>query len=201
MTDREREVPEERVPEAKVGAVVDDADWREVPSGAKHSSTTEIARGTPQKAPHAENRVEHRASGFQRTVGAIRTVLPLVQKVLPLLDGNVALAVANLLAPRLQGPPLDLQPMETAVTRMRSELGSLREGIATHEGALKRIGEQLETVQDWLERDATGQKEIAEDLRRVQKRVTVLAVAGLIVLVASIAANVMVLVRMDRILH
>jgi len=134
-------------------------------------------------------------------MGAIRTLIPIVQKVLPLLDGNVALAVANLLVPRLQAPTVDMRPVEDAVAAMRAELTGVHEGITAHETALSRMGEQLESLKDSLERSAANQKELADDLHRVQKRITVLAVAGLILLVASIAANAVLLVRVGQILH
>ena len=77
--------------------------------------------------------------------------MPLVQTLLPLLDGNVPMALANLLAPRPQAQRADLQALESSVAKMRAELGQgLHDGSAAHESALKRIEEQVETVRDAL---------------------------------------------------
>ena len=208
MTEKEPAEFEERLPrEAKVGTVVTgepknvakDTSRNGHPAGGKRSPGPETSHLAPT-GQHGSRAGEH-ASGFQRTMGAIRTVIPIVQKVLPLLDGNVALAVANLLVPRLQAPTVDLHPVEESVARMREELTGLRDGITSHETALGRMGEQLESVKDSLERSAAHQKELAEDLQRVQKRMTALSVVGLILLVASIAANAWLLVRVGQSLH
>jgi len=44
-------------------------------------------------------------SGIQRAVNIFRSFMPFVQRLLPLLDGNIATAIANLAAPRHQAPP------------------------------------------------------------------------------------------------
>lgn len=189
--------------EAKVGTVV-----RERATDEPESTATRVGRRGRESAP-AQSALEkagsagHKqpGSGLQRTVGAIRTVMPLVQTLLPLLDGNVPMALANLLAPRPQTQRADLQALETSVARMREELGQLHDGSVTHESALKRIEEQVETVKDALERSAADQKEAADNLHRVQKRVTTLTVFGLLLLGALIAVNVALLARLGYGLH
>jgi ferric-dicitrate binding protein FerR (iron transport regulator) len=127
-------------------------------------------------------------------------VIPLLQKVLPLLDGNVALALTNLVAPRLQAPTVDLQPMESTLAKVRAELMELRAAVATHDSALERIEQQVELVKDSLERSAATQEEIVEDFEHLRKRMTVLAVIGFLLLMLSVAANVLIIMRFGRIL-
>jgi|HubBroStandDraft_5_1064220.scaffolds.fasta_scaffold389616_1 hypothetical protein len=131
-------------------------------------------------------------------MGAIRTVLPLVQKVLPLLDGNVALAVANLLVPRQQGPVLDLKPIEGALTRIRAEHLELGGKIDEQGTTLKRIGDQLDLVKESTERHSQEQKEVTDDLHLLQKKVTVFAWTGLILLAVSIGVNVVLFLRVEH---
>jgi hypothetical protein len=138
-------------------------------------------------------------SGFNKTMGAIRTVLPLVQRVLPLLDGNVALAVANLLVPRQQGPAVDLKPIEGALTRMRTEHLELGGKLDEQASSLKRIGDQLDLVKESTERHSLEQKEVTDDLHRLQKKVTVFAWTGLILLAVSIGVNVVLFLRVEHI--
>src|SRR5208282_3291764 len=51
------------------------------------------------------------SSGLQRAVRALRMALPYVQRILPLLDGNIATAVSNVLSPQQPShppaPPVD----------------------------------------------------------------------------------------------
>jgi hypothetical protein len=44
-------------------------------------------------------------SGAQRAMNLFRAVMPLVQRLLPLLEGNVLTAISNVLTPRPQAPP------------------------------------------------------------------------------------------------
>lgn len=132
---------------------------------------------------------------FGRTMHAIRTILPLVQRALPLLEGNVASAVVNLLAPMPQGARMDLQPLEHALKVLRMELEELRGKSGDQSAELKRIGEQLEEVKDVADRQAARQQELADDLNRLRRRVTVLAVLGLILLAASLGVGIAVLVQ------
>jgi hypothetical protein len=138
---------------------------------------------------------------FGRTMNVIKTVLPLVQRALPLLEGNVALAVANLLAPMPQGTRVDLGPMERALKVLDIELDELRGKSGEQSAELKRIGEQLEEVRDATDRQAARQQELADDLDRLRRRVTVVAVLGLILLAASLGVGVAVLLRTGGLAH
>lgn len=148
-----------------------------------------IAR-PPQPIPRPEPRPR-----FGRTMNVIRTILPLVQRALPLLEGNMASAVVNLLAPMPQGARVDLQPVEHALKVLHMELEELRGKSGDQSAELKRIGEQLEEVKDAADRQATRQQELADDLNRLRRRVTVLAALGLILLAASLGVGIAVLVR------
>ena len=54
----------------------------------------------PGRALHAAPAPSDESSGLQRAMNAFRMALPIVQRLLPLLDGNIGTAVANLLLPR-----------------------------------------------------------------------------------------------------
>ena len=164
--------------------------------GARHGTRTEL---TTPRAEHGDGAKPH-ASGLERTVGIIRAAVPLVQKVLPLLDGNVVLAVANLLAPRLQPPAVNLRPVESSIAQLREELAALGDGATKQEASLRRVENEVETVKDSLERSLAAQSELKADLERVRTRMTVLSVLGFLLLAASIAANVVLLVRAGHVL-
>lgn len=138
---------------------------------------------------------------FGRTMNAIRTVLPLVQRALPLLEGNVASAVANLLASTPQSARVDLQPVERALKVLHIELDELRSRSGEQSAELKRIGEQLEEVKNAADRQAALQLELSDDLDRLRRRVTLVAVLGLLLLAASLGMGVVVLLRTGQLLH
>ncbi len=130
-------------------------------------------------------------SALHRTASAIRTVVPLVQKLLPLLEGNVASAVANLVAPRLLGPPtVNLVPIETSLMKLRSEIAVVIDRHTQQEGTLKRIDDQLEAVKESLERTASEHQEVSEEVRKVRRNVVLVSVVGMVLLAVSIGLNV-----------
>ena len=61
-------------------------------------------RTAPQAAPERRVPTQH-PSTLQRAAGIIRSAIPVVQKLLPLLDGNFGSAVSNLLNPTPPAPP------------------------------------------------------------------------------------------------
>jgi hypothetical protein len=134
-------------------------------------------------------------------MGAIRMVLPVVQKILPLLEGNVASAVANVLLSRPLGPPVNLAPLENAMEKMQAEHGELRSQIEGQSTGLKRVADQLEMVKDATERNALEQKELVEDLHHFRGRVYAIAWIGLGLLAISIAVNVVLFLRVQRVIH
>jgi len=141
-------------------------------------------------------------SGLHRTASAVRTVVPLLQKLLPLLDGNVASAVANLLAPRLMsGPVVDLSPLDTSLMKLRGDLAVIQDRNAQQDVAFKRIDDQLETMKEAVERTAVEQREVAEEVARVRKNLRVFALAGILLLVASIGLNAALFLYMKGSFH
>lgn len=170
---------------------------REPAQEAKETAESRIVRG-PGSQPatgligRPPQRTEKRdpPAALQRTATAIRTMVPLLQKLLPLLDGNVASAVANLLLSRPAGAPaVDLEPLETALMRMRGDLAVMQDKSTQQETTLKRIDDQLGTVKEALERAALEQKEAAEELSQTRRSIRIFAVLGAVLLVISIGLN------------
>jgi hypothetical protein len=168
---------------------------REAAQKATDDTESRIARAS-QPALGAVGRPPQRAekrepsAALQRTATAIRTMVPLLQKLLPLLDGNVASAVANLLLSRPAGAPaVDLEPLETALMHVRGDLAVMQDKSIQQETALKRIDDQLGTVKEALERAALEQKEAAEELSQTRRSVRIFAVLGAVLLVISIGLN------------
>ena len=200
MSDQDMQVEPEREPRGvRTGEVVPGTGETRKANPQRDARSEPGRGGSPRTGGPGDGARPH-ASGLERTVRMIRAAVPLVQKVLPLLDGNVALAVANLLAPRLQPPPVSLAPVEASLARLREDLAALGQGAAKHEAMLRRVEGEVEVVKDSLERSGEAHKELRADLDRVRTRMTVLSLVGFLLLAASIAANVFVLVKAGHLL-
>ncbi|MGB7547645.1 MAG: hypothetical protein WBM14_07845 [Terracidiphilus sp.] len=136
-------------------------------------------------------------SGFQRAMGIMRGVLPLAQKILPLLDGNIASVVSNILGPPpvAQASRVDLAPIEDTLKKMRMEQLELRGRIVEQNTSLKRVADQLEMVKEATDRNTLEQQELMEDLRKMRRKASVFAWVTLGLLAASLLINVVLLLR------
>lgn len=144
------------------------------------------------------------ASGFQRAVGMVRTALPVLQKLLPLLEGNVASAVVNVLAPRPMQPPtpsIDLAPVENALTRLNTEQRELRGQLTEQNASIQRVADQLGMVKEATDRNTLEQQELMEDLKGIRRKVVFFAWGAIVLLAISIAGNVLLFLRMEHIVR
>jgi hypothetical protein len=146
------------------------------------------------------------SSGVQRTVKILRTALPFVQRLLPLLDGNIGSALSNVLAPRPQPqtvpPPetLDLTPIEDGLAELRAQQHSLRLDVAEQNTALRRVEDQLDLVREAADRNTLEQQELIEDMRAFGKKVMIVAVVALVLAVAGFAMTLVLFLRMKKML-
>ncbi len=159
-----------------------------------------VPSGQVLAQPRKPVRQSDRPTAFQRSMGAVRMALPVLQKMLPLLEGNVATVVSNMLAPSFQGHPPDLSPIENALDKMHGELTELRNGVVGQSNLLKRVGDQVDLVKEAADRIALEHQEMLEDLHSLRKKVSVFAWLGLVLVVVSIGLNVVLLLRIERVL-
>jgi len=147
-------------------------------------------------------------SGLARAVGAVRAVLPVVQRLLPLLDGNVATAIAGLFAPHPHPAPpppkVDLAPLETGLTELQSQQRNLRDQVMEQGNSLKRVEDQLALVREATDRNTLEQQELLEDLRTFGKKVRVGVIVSAVIvtclLAASLFLNVMLFLHLKNVL-
>jgi hypothetical protein len=132
----------------------------------------------------------------------VRSVVPFVQKLLPLLDGNVVTAVTNVLTPPNKPmPPLDLTPIEEGVAELQLQQRKLRDQVAEQHTSLKRVEGQLERVREATDRNTLEQQELMDDLKTMGKKVNVVAWVALGLLLVSALLNLVLFLRIQRILH
>lgn len=131
--------------------------------------------------------------------------MPIVQKILPLLDGNIGTAVANFIAPRphppqAPAPKVDLAPLEEGLTRLQTQHISLREQVAEQNTSLKRVEDQLEHVREATDRNTLEQQELIEDLKAFHGKIKVIAVLGIGLLAVGFLLELMMFFHLQRVL-
>ena len=170
----------------------------------------QFPQAAPQPAPTPllTEGLDSPKSGIQRAVAAVRSALPLVQRLLPLLDGNFATVLSALVASPLSHPTppapqvrVDLDPLERGLAEVRNSHRELRGQVSEQVTTLKRVEDQLERVREATDRNTLEQQELIEDLRAVGSRVSTFAVVGLVLLAVSIGLNVYFLVQLQHILR
>lgn len=143
-------------------------------------------------------------NSLQRAVNAIRMALPFVQRMLPLLDGNIASTVSNLLTPHAQPtpqqPPANLVHVEESLTNLETRHQELCEQVAEQNTSLKRVEDQLEMVREATDRNTLEQQELMEDLKLFGSRTLAFAVIASVLLLVSIAFNLILFVHLQRVL-
>jgi hypothetical protein len=145
-----------------------------------------------------------RPSRLERTVSVVRAAIPFVQRILPLLDGNIGTAVSNILAPHQHmpppPPPVNLESIEDDLAALQEQYRDLRNRILEQHASMKRVDDQLEKVRETAETTAFEQHELVDDLKAVRKKVNRFALIAMAVLVVSLAVNVVLYLHIVHIL-
>jgi hypothetical protein len=140
-------------------------------------------------------------SNLQRAVNGVRAAWPFVQKILPLLDGQVITAVTNLLTPHHPpAAPVNLAPLESSLIDLKTRHGALSDQLTQQNTSLKRVEDRLEMVREATDRNTLEQQELMADLKSVGRKVNVIAALALLLLAGSIAVNVMLFLHIKRVL-
>jgi hypothetical protein len=144
-------------------------------------------------------------SGVQRAVAALRSALPFVQRLLPLLDGNIATTLGGLLAPhhRSQAPAaakLDLVPIEDGLAELQTQHRNLREQVMEQNNSLKRVEDQLDMVREATDRNTLEQQELLEDLKAFGNKVKVVVIIALVLVAVGFAMTLALFLHIQRVL-
>jgi hypothetical protein len=168
--------------------------------GAAEQATGRALGNQQMSSQHGEPELP---SGMQRAVSTIRALLPYVQKILPLLDGNIGTAVANVLAPHPHtpppAPPINLAPIEDSLVALESRHHELRGQIAEQNSSLKRVEDQLEMVREATDRNTREQQELLEDLKGIRTKINLFAFIAIVLLGVSVLINVILYLHIRRI--
>ncbi len=146
-------------------------------------------------------------TGLQKAVQAIRSAIPVVQRLLPLLDGNFATVLSSLVTQQPHHPPpppqvrVDLEPINRGLAEVRDSQRDLKTQLQDQGTSLKRVEDHLERVREATDRNTLEQQELVEDLRSVGSRLSLFAIIGLVLLVLSMGLNIFFLIELQHILR
>jgi hypothetical protein len=144
-------------------------------------------------------------AGLQRTVSTLRAVLPYVERILPLFDGNFGAALSNLINPQPPAPqlppPIDLVPLEGSLTELKAHFHELREEAIERDASLRRIGDQLDMVRDSTDRNTLQQQELHEDLSGLGNKISFVTMVALGLLAVTVVINTMLYLHIVKVLR
>ena len=172
-------------------------------SGRGENQVGRAGAPPPGRALSVQAQQDPEASGTQWLSGVLKQALPFVQKLLPLLDGQITSAVANLLSrPHTPPPPprVDLQPIENGLADLHIQQANLKDQIADQNASLKRVEDHLEMVREATDRNTLEQQELIEDLKVISSRMNRIAFLFLALLVISVLVNIVLYLHIQRVL-
>ncbi len=155
------------------------------------------------------NQSETEASSMQRSLQALRTSLPLLQRILPLLEGNVLGTLAGIVAPApyqqpapAQAPPraAEYSLSESSLAEMKAQHLEFRAQLQAQDATLKKVSEDVERLHEATERQTLEQEELIDELKAAGKRMNIVAFLAFALLAASIALNVVLYLQIHRLL-
>ena len=155
--------------------------------------------GSLVKASPAPKR-KGQLSSIQRVVAVTRVVAPIVQKLLPLLDGNVAAAVASLLIQRPATPHVDLGPMEQSIDRLRASQAGLADRLDGQNSRLEKAGLRLNKLQQASDILNSEHVELQRELKKLRRKVALFARLSFGLLAVLLLAMVYLFLNMQHIL-
>jgi hypothetical protein len=164
-----------------------------------HEEVSPAARGL---AAMPANSTPDDPSAAQRAMQGLRSAMPVVQKLLPLLDGNILAALANVLAPHphAQQKPPDLSPLQSALTDLKAQQRDLRAQVVEQNSSLRRIVTQIENIREATDRNTLEQQELIDELKAAGKRMNIVALVAFALLAISVALNVFLYFQIQRLL-
>jgi hypothetical protein len=140
---------------------------------------------------------------MQRAMGILKQAAPFVARLLPLLDGNFASALANVFAPRTHTPPtvsVDLTPVQNQLSELQLQQNELRTAVQEQTTGMKRVEDQLEMVREATDRNTLEQQELIEDLKSMGQKVNLVATGLSVLLVLSVIMNLVLYLYVKKVL-
>lgn len=184
---------------AQTGAAAPSSAPDKAPNPAKTPTAGPAAVPAASTALARPVRQPEKPSKLERAIGIAKTVLPLVGKMLPLLEGNVVSAATNLLT--AHPVPVDLKPLEEAIARLQSDQRALTFHTGEHKRAMRLLEDEVATLAEAVQKNAEQQAELTEQVLKLAKRTRSFMRLLTILLVVSILFTVVLCVRIAYIIR
>ncbi len=142
------------------------------------------------------------SNSMQRAMSVLKQAMPFVQKLLPLIDGNIMGAVSNLISARPHHPPpppVDLSPVQNKVSELQLQHLDLRTQVVEQHATLKRVEDHLEMVREATDRNTLEQQELIEDLKSIGNKVNLFAVLLFGLLIISVLLNLVLFLHIKQV--
>ncbi|MGD0738696.1 MAG: hypothetical protein ABR957_03805 [Terracidiphilus sp.] len=189
-----------------VGSPLSTGVSRHAPFPSTEGGVKRLTPPPPGRALGGPPEANEESSSLQRTMSMLRSALPFVQRLLPLLDGNIATALGNLLTPHPhpQTPPqpakLDLVPIEDGLAELQTQHRNLRDQVTEQNNSLKRVEDQLEMVREATDRNTLEQQELLEDLKAFANKVKIVAILALALVAVGFIMTLALFMHIQRVL-
>lgn len=184
---------------AQTGAAAPSSAPDKAPNPAKTPAPGPAAVPAASTALARPVRQPEKPSKLERAIGIAKTVLPLVGKMLPLLEGNVVSAATNLLT--THPVSVDLKPLEEAIARLQSDQRALTFHTGEHKRAMRLLEDEVATLAEAVQKNAEQQAELTEQVLKLAKRTRSFMRLLTILLVVSILFTVVLCVRIAYIIR
>jgi len=150
--------------------------------------------------PAAPSNLAIPKTGPSRRFEVVKMALNVAQKMLPLLDGNVAMTVSNLLSPVSPGAATtrDIASIENRLTRLNATHQTLSDNVTEQKQAIIQISDRLDQLKEATNRNTLEQQELMEDARGLRKKFLVAGGIVIGLLIVSVALNIVVLIKLAR---
>ena len=138
-------------------------------------------------------------ASMQKTMLALRNAFPLLQKLLPMMEGSGNHS-SSYLTTQPPAPPVDLEPLENHLVELPAHHRDLRHKVQEQNTAIRRVEDQLDLVREATDRNTMEQQELVEDIRSVGARINRVALVVLLLLAGSLLLNFFLYMHIVRIL-
>lgn len=135
--------------------------------------------------------------GFLGFIGKVRSTLPIIARVLPLLDSGIASALApvtSALVPQNQSS----KAIERSVADMQSSQRDLRSQVQNQNLQLKRVEEQLVRIREEVDHRNREQLEKIEEIRSSTRTAKIIGVFVLLLLLVVLGLQGWILFRLHH---
>ncbi len=151
---------------------------------------------SPSAPPQASAvATEPAPKGFMGMIRKVRSTLPLLAKVLPLLDSGVAAAIAPVASALAPQPTVNTKAIERSIAEVQSAQRELRTNLQSHTLQLRRVDEQLVRIREEADHNFREQQEKIEQVRTAVGTLKVIGIISIVLLLIAIGVEGWILLR------